>query len=294
MINVIRLQGKIFCALALLVAVLSLVLPVVDKRLELIVIGSLIVLLGVPHGAMDTIFAKSIYGVNNMRGWAIFGLLYLLTAALVVGLWLLAPALFLLGFLLISIAHFSGDPVAGIRRVSRLLYGGAVIVLPVIYHRVEIDHLFGLLAGADAAAAVTVGLDWLGWPWLIALILAALFELKYNVQTGCELLALALLSVLVTPLIAFTIFFCAMHSARHILRTVDYSHGTSHLLLLTMSVVPMIAVIIAIFAAWNLLSHVSLDARLIQIVFVGLAALTVPHMALVERVRLSGWERQLQ
>lgn len=292
MSNVIRLQGKIFCALALMVAVLSLVSPAADERMELIVIGSLIVLLGVPHGAMDTIFAKSIYSVSSLRDWAVFGLLYLLTAAVVVGLWSLAPTVFLLGFLLISMAHFSGDPVAGTRRVSRLLYGGAIIVLPVIYHRVEIQHLFGLLAGSDAAAAITMGLDWLGWPWLIALISAALFELRYNVQTGCEFLALALLSVLMPPLIAFTVFFCAMHSARHILRTVDYSHGTSPLLLLTMSIVPMIAVIIAIFFAWRLLPHVSLDAKLIQITFVGLAALTVPHMALVERVRLSGWARQ--
>ena len=37
------------------------------------------------------------------------------------------------------------------------------------------------------------------------------------------------------------------------------------------------------------LSNTPMDARVIQFIFVGLAALTVPHMALVERVRLSGW-----
>jgi hypothetical protein len=57
------------------------------------------------------------------------------------------------------------------------------------------------------------------------------------------------------------------------------------------ALLPMIGVGLASAAAWYFLKDTALDARVVQIVFVGLAALTVPHMVLVERVRLTGWIR---
>lgn len=291
MTKALRVQGAIFCGLASIAVALSLMLPRIEVHLELITIASLIVLLGVPHGAMDTIFAKSIYKVSGLAGWLIFGIVYIVIAALVVSVWLLVPALFLLGFFIISVAHFSGDPAQGTNMVSRLLYGGAVIVLPVSLHQIETNHLFEFLAGNSAATLVTTGLSWLAWPWALALFSAALFEFRKNPQTGVELLAVAALALFAPPLMSFAVFFCAMHSARHILRTLDYAKDTSFWLLAAMSVLPMLAVIIGVTIGMHMFSNRSFDSKVIQIIFVGLAALTVPHMALVERVRLTGWAK---
>lgn len=287
----LRIQGLAFSVVALTLAAATVVLPRLDARVELLVVAAMIILLGVPHGALDTIFARKLYQVRSLRGWIGFGFLYGAPAAAVVALWLVAPSVFLLGFLLISAVHFSGDPAEGSRGLSRLLYGGAVIVLPTLLHADEVDRLFGLLAGPEAAARVTPWLASLAWPWLAMLIASALLEARRSWQTTLELLAVAALATTAPPLVAFTVFFCGMHSARHILRTVAYASPSPSWLLLTAGVLPMVLVFLASAISWFCLADTPLDARLIQFVFVGLAALTVPHMALIERVRLSGWLR---
>jgi len=291
MSRALRIQGAAFSVVALTLAAATAVLPRLDARVELLVVAAMIILLGVPHGALDTVFARQLYQVRTLRNWLGFGVLYGAPAAAVVALWLAVPTVFLLGFLLISVVHFSGDPEQGTRGPSRLLYGGAVIVLPTLLHANEVNGLFGLLAGPEAAARLTPWLASLAWPWLVALIASALLEARRSRQTGLELLAVAALATAAPPLVAFTVFFCGMHSARHILRTVAYAIPTAPWLLLTASLLPMALVLAISCIGWFFLADTPLDARLIQFVFVGLAALTVPHMALIERVRLSGWQR---
>ncbi len=289
--NALRIQGLAFCLIASLVVLAAQFYGRLGSEFELIILAVLIVLLGVPHGALDTIFAYRLYGIRTVNAWLGFICLYVALAGLVVGVWLLAPVLFLIGFILISVAHFSGDLAAGTAWISRIVYGGAIVVLPALLHSQETSQLFAFLIDAPTVKSIMPWLQFLAWPWIIVLVLAAIFEGGRHWLTGLEILAVGALSLFSPPLIAFTVFFCAMHSARHILRTTIYAGGSSVLYLLAASAAPMIAVILAAVFAWRFLGNTPVDARIIQIVFVGLAALTVPHMALVEQVRISHWRK---
>jgi len=287
--NVIQFQGIIFCLISLIVVVISAVIPKFDKNVELIFVATLILVLGVPHGALDTIFARELYGVRTVGAWLRFIFIYLLLVGAVVLLWYYAPLVFLIGFLLISIAHFSGDPQGDVPWLVRILYGGAIIFIPLNVHTGEIAQLFGMLVGDGVSQTLLPWLERAALPWLMAFLIATIYTMWTRATYWFEFICLALLAYFVSPLISFTVFFCAMHSARHIIRTAKYSSQTSLTLLLGATLLPMIGVVILSAIAWVILREQAIDGRMVQIIFVGLAALTVPHMALVEQVRLKGW-----
>ena len=80
-----------------------------------------------------------------------------------------------------------------------------------------------------------------------------------------------------------------MHSARHVLGARDRFRGGALRHLLRITFWPMLATAVGVAMAVGHSGDKPLDLRLAQVLFVGLAALTVPHMILVARVRLAGW-----
>jgi Brp/Blh family beta-carotene 15,15'-monooxygenase len=289
--NSMRLQGLLFSVVALTTAVLSVVWMPLNPQHELWLAGLLIVVLGVPHGALDPIFAQTLLSIKSRLSWILFVVVYVFFAALVVVIWWLAPAFFLLSFLAISVLHFSGDLAAGASLPSRFFYAGAVIVLPAALHAAELDRLFSLLAGPSAAAMVLAALQFVVWPWLAALAWVIVKNARYDIFLALEILAVSVLSLSASPLLAFAVFFCFMHSPRHILRTQIYA-GMTLRGLARVTIMPMIAVLTMASAGWYGLPDAPIDERILQLMFVALAALTVPHMMLVERVRVTGWQQR--
>ena len=287
--RLVRTQGLAFCALATVIAATSIFLPPVPEPVELVLISGLILGLGVPHGALDTIFARQVYGLRSPQAWLVAVGVYLVLAASVIALWRLSPAVFLTGFLLISIAHFAGDLQRGVTTFTRIVYAGSVIVLPSLRFEHDVARQFGFLAGPTSGAALAAALAALAWPWLVCLIGAAALESRRNAMAGAEIVAVSLLALFAPPLVGFTTYFCGMHSARHVIRTYHYADRTSLRLMISAAAAPMLVVVVAVSAGWMLLDRAAPSRGVAQFLFVGLAALTVPHMLLVERVRLSGW-----
>ncbi|MDZ7589651.1 MAG: Brp/Blh family beta-carotene 15,15'-dioxygenase [Rubrivivax sp.] len=298
----LRLQGGVFSVLALACA-LAFVLAWVTVGLdgsslapmdELWLAAALIAVLGMPHGALDAVFARKLLGVKGLLGWAAFSLAYVGLAALVVALWALEPTLFLCGFLLVSALHFGGDLPARTVWVTRALYGGVIIVLPALMHAHELQRLLGMVAGPASAAVVTPVLAQMALPWLGATVVAGVLLALTSRLAALELTALAAVAVSAPPLLSFTVYFCAMHSPRHILRTLGSFPASELRQTLAMALWPTLAVFVVLTAlvataalGWQSIGT-SAQTWVMQVVFVGLAALTLPHVVLLERARRAG------
>jgi Brp/Blh family beta-carotene 15,15'-monooxygenase len=281
----LALQGQVFCGVTSALVIASLTGARLEPRHELLATGALVLLLGMPHGAFDVMIARQLFGTAGFKGWALFSLGYVSLSAAVVGVWIVTPAVFLCAFLIVSAFHFAGDPATGVPRLARGLYGGAVIVLPAMWHVEELQGLLGLVAGPDSAALVAPVLSQLALPWLAATMLACAVQFRTSRLAACESAGLAVLSVAAPPLVAFCAYFCLMHSPRHILRALANLKRAEARQAVALALWPTLAVLVAAALVLGLANDLPLEARVMQLVFVGLAALTLPHMLLIERAR---------
>ena len=286
----LRQQGIAFSLLALVLSLWMTLFPAWNTGLETILLATLIFVLGVPHGAFDVIFAKRLYRLVSFGQWAVFCVSYVLLAAAVVGFWWVSPSLFLTAFLLISAFHFSGDLDDGTAAVLRFWYAGSMLIFPSWFHEAEVARLFSYLVAGDFAGQMASVLHTMALPWCVGLGVTLAWQWRANWFTTLEVASVSLLATAAPPLVGFTVFFCVMHSARHAVRTRAYAAELAWVDLLKSALAPMVACALAAVALWPTMSTMAFDEAVIRILFVGLAALTVPHMVLIERVRLARWQ----
>lgn len=280
------LERLLFPVTAIIViAFLSLTPTILPLTWQLVGLAVVVALFGMPHGALDPWIAENIGLSNTFYQRVVFNVVYLLIAAIVVVIWTVLPVASLLVFLVISAWHFSGDWSHDMGRLPRLGVGLLLLLMPIGFHTDEVAILFNLLSG-DGGQNLAHTLSLPVWFLVVAmLVLAELAAWRGQWLAGFELLGLLALAYVAPPLVYFALYFCLLHSPRHLLGLFRQAAPMHKPRLIRMTVVYTAATLILLGALAWFWSHQGtaepLNALITKLVFIGLAAVTVPHMLLI-------------
>jgi len=280
----------------------------ISFTVQLVPLIASVALLGIPHGALDFALLNSLAKrFDNQRVLRASLAVYSAIAMSVITAWTIFPAFMLAAFLLASVLHFGiedtrATPAWNGEYLAEVpLRGSLPIVLPVALHSNEAVWLFSQLIPAAAAAALSryVAALWPVLPVLAILLMAARFAnskraSRQDGSTPIELLAVSTLFAAAPPLVAFAVYFGPLHSLRHLIRLAQADHRHR----------PVDAAKQLIAAAWpvTLITWVMAAGAvaafpperigiqlMLQVLFIGLAALTFPHALLLIGLRLLKW-----
>lgn len=268
-------------ALVILVLAGSALLPMPAPWLAALVA---VIVLGIPHGALDGEIARDVLRPQLGRGWFLaFAVPYLALAAAVLLAWRIAPATTLAVFLAASVWHFGAEDSAGGPAIESLARGGLPIAVPVLVHPQATAAIFETVIGRSLAGAWT-------W-WMLGGCLWLATAGFWAISRGRSALPVDLLRtglllgsfVVLPPLTAFALYFVSVHAPAHTRALVANRGRASRVVDARSALVrslPLTVVTLAIGAAlWRLYPGTVPD-RLLSLTIQGLAALTLPHILL--------------
>ena len=251
---------------------------------QLVVLAGAVILAGLPHGALDPLLFIQTNGEINRKKSIRFYLSYVLGATVTFLFWLWQPEISLMLFLVISAWHFADDWCAVLPRSYQLGVGASVIILPIFFQPVEVITLFRYLGVNWSQTAVANVIFIPGVLACAVMILAVLTSLYRKSWASLEIFSLGALAFLTPPLIFFSVYFCLLHSPRHILNVIEVLKPNIRSLLIYGITFTLLSLVI-IFAAVESRTAIQSSAVLTQAIFIGLFCLTVPHMFVVNRFR---------
>ncbi|MBD1166214.1 Brp/Blh family beta-carotene 15,15'-dioxygenase [Pelagibacterales bacterium SAG-MED07] len=266
----------------------------------------LIITFGISHGALDNLKGKKLINYFGYRNIIIFYLSYILISLFVILLWIIFPTLTLSVFLLVACYHFGKEDTAFLLeknkfyksiRVNDFVYfskGLLIIFAPLYFHNEETLSIFKLL-GADSLFLLKFQNDlmWeyhkiLGWISFIGYIIFLLINFRdggYKAAHCFDFIPIIILNTVLTPLLAFTVYFCFIHSFKHsvsliyLLDNKNFQNGIKKFLKKALPLT-FITAILFILSVYILTNYYVLDDAILKVIFIGLASLTFPHILL--------------
>ena len=313
-------------SLVLLTLGLQLAAPSVTEAYALYPLLLGIILLGLPHGALDHLVPARL-GLTWGRkplGVALYLLAYVAVAALYLALWLWQPAAAFIGFLAATVWHWGqGDQrfleiFLGRRRPTRwgawvtlLVRGSLPIVLPVLAFPETAESLYRHAATGLGLPDTTLTLTspWLVVP-LVLLFAASLLAYALNAVRaapdatvlaidGAEVLLLILLFTLVPAYMSVGVYFLFWHSLRHLGRllilrpqdaaSVAQGDWQAPVKRLTLDLLPVTSAALCLLGGFYLFNAARITSLegFVALYLILISALTKPHLVVVAMMDLA-------
>ena len=270
---------------------LSVIFAFINFTLDLeyisIICFFLISTIGVSHGALDHEKGKKIIKLFKLKKIELFYSAYVSLSLIIILLWSIAPIITLIIFLIVASYHFGKeDSVFGkikYNHFSNILFffkGSIIVLAPLYFSQEETFEIFKIL---------NVNIKTINQDFLLALILLSLlsnFLLKKNILIhSIDTLSIIIINWAFSPLVAFTIYFCFLHSIRHSFSLIyeinknNFKKG-SNLFIKKALPLTVLTGLIFLISLYVLNNYFLLNSAILKVIFIGLASLTFPHILL--------------
>ena len=260
----------------------------------------LILVIGVSHGSLDHIKGKKLLKIFEKDNIIWFYSIYILIAIIVIIFWILIPSVSLIIFLIVASFHFGKEDTqflinenSYINQFLFFLKGSLIILLPMYFHFEETISIFKLLLIENENFYASLNFIESKKILQIGIILSSLssivlflkdFELK-KLTIFFDYFSIILINYFFSPLVAFTIYFCFLHSIRHsisLMFELDKNNLNNGLKEFVKKAIPLtlLTCILCVVAFYFLNNNYSFDSSILKLIFIGLASLTFPHILL--------------
>ena len=260
----------------------------------------LILTIGVSHGSLDHVKGKKLFNILNIEKISIFYFLYTLIAISVIIIWIIIPSISLMIFLLVASFHFGKEDtqflISENSYFNQLLFflkGLLIILAPMFFHFDETITIFKFLLIDNEIFYSTLEFIEVNKILPIGIILSTLscvylFLRKFEIKKFIiflDFFSILILNYYLSPLVAFTIYFCFLHSIRHsitLIYEIDKNDFKNGLKVFSKKVLPLtiLTAIFCLIGLYLLNNNYDFNSSILKIIFIGLASLTFPHILL--------------
>ena len=252
----------------------------------------LILTIGISHGSLDNIKGKKLIKYLGYRSMSIFYLIYLLIGAVTILIWLIFPKSLLFLFLIIAAYHFGKEDSEFIdqKKNFELIYflkGSLIITSPLFFHKEETLAIFETL-NFNISNNLIISDEILFILIILSLLSGIILSLNKSIEAKSLLLmdylSILILNYFLNPIIAFTIYFCFLHSIRHsisLIRELNKNLKKGLQIFFKKAFPLTILTILGYVVSISILNNYNeFNETIYQVIFIGLASLTFPHILL--------------